>query len=81
MSFKATIEDGGQTDYHWDIAWFELNADINAAKSGQGIPSQQVWYLREKYLRMKRDDGGCLILPTFQCAIKHMRELIEAKSL
>ena len=50
------IEDSGQKDYHWDIAWCELNADINAAETEQEISSEQAWYLREKYLRMKRND-------------------------
>ena len=43
-------------DYHWDIAWCDLNADINAAEVNQEITPEQAWYLREKYLRMKRDD-------------------------
>ena len=53
------IEDSGQKDYHWDIAWCELNADINAAETEQEISSEQAWYLREKYLRMKRNDEMC----------------------
>ncbi len=50
------IEDSGKKDYHWDIAWCELNADINAAESGQEISPRQAWYLRKKYLRMERED-------------------------
>ena len=50
------IENSGGKDYHWDIAWCELNADINAAEVNQEITSEQAWYLREKYLRMKRDE-------------------------
>ena len=38
------------------IAWCELNADINAAEVNQEITPEQAWYLREKYLRMKKDD-------------------------
>lgn len=56
MCASWAIEDSGQTDDHWDIAWCDLNADINAAESGQEISSEQAWYLREKYLRMKRED-------------------------
>ena len=56
MCASWAIEDSGQTDYHWDIAWSELNADINAAESGQEISPEQAWYLREKYLRIKRGD-------------------------
>ena len=48
--------DSGQKDYHWDMYWSELNADINSAEAGQEISPEQAWYLREKYLRMKRGD-------------------------
>lgn len=48
--------DSGKKDYHWDLVWCELNADINSAETEQEITSQQAWYLREKYLRMKQGD-------------------------
>ena len=48
--------DNGKKDYHWDMYWSELNADINSAEVGQEISTEQAWYLREKYLRMKRGD-------------------------
>lgn len=48
------IIDGGGNDYHWDLNWCELNADINSAEVENEITSEQAWYLREKYLRMKR---------------------------
>lgn len=50
------IIDSGKEDNHWDLNWCELNADINAAEVEQEITGEQAWYLREKYLRMKRDD-------------------------
>ncbi len=50
------IVDGGKIDYHWDMNWCELNADINSAEVEQEISKEQAWYLREKYLRMKRGD-------------------------
>ncbi len=50
------IVDSGGKDYHWDLNWSELNADINSAEVGQEISTEQAWYLRETYLRMKR--GG-----------------------
>lgn len=56
MSASWAIEDSGKKDYHWDIAWCELNADINSAEVEQEISSEQAWYLREKYLRMKRGE-------------------------
>ena len=46
----------GNKDYHWDMCWSELNADINSAEVGQEISTEQAWYLRENYLRMKRGD-------------------------
>ncbi len=50
------IIDCGQKDYHGDLNWCELNADINSAEVEQEISSEQAWYLREKYLRMERGD-------------------------
>lgn len=50
------IIDSGKKDYHWDMYWSELNADINSAETEQEISAEQAWYLREKYLRMKRGD-------------------------
>lgn len=51
------IEDKGKRDPHWDWHWCELNADINSAEVNEIISSEQAWYLREKYLRMEREDG------------------------
>lgn len=50
------VIDNGKKDYHWDLYWSELNADINSAEVEQDISAEQAWYLREKYLRMKRDE-------------------------
>ena len=50
------IVDSGKTDIHWDLCWCELNADINSAEVDQIISSEQAWYLREKYLRMERNN-------------------------
>lgn len=50
------IIDRGEKDLHWDLNWCELNADINSAEVDQIISSEQAWYLREKYLRMVRED-------------------------
>ena len=50
------IVDSGKKDYHWDMYWSELNADINSAEVGQEISTEQAWYLRENYLRMKRGE-------------------------
>lgn len=56
MAASWEIIDSGKKDYHWDMFWSELNADINSAEVGQEISTEQAWYLREKYLRMKRSD-------------------------
>ena len=50
------ILDKGEKDFHWDIYWSDLSADINSAEIEQEISSEQAWYLREKYLRIKRGD-------------------------
>lgn len=57
-NMKASLEilDRGEMDYHWDLNWGELNADINCAEVDQEITSEQAWYLREKYLRIKREE-------------------------
>jgi hypothetical protein len=54
MKASWEIIDRGEEDLHWDLCWCELNADINSAEVDQVISSEQAWYLREKYLRMKR---------------------------
>lgn len=56
MKASWAIVDAGETDLHWDLCWCELNADINSAEVEQEISTRQAWYLREKYLRMVRDD-------------------------
>lgn len=56
MKKSWEIEDRGETDLHWDIAWCNLNADINCAEVEEEISSERAWYLREKYLRIKKED-------------------------
>lgn len=51
------IIDSGGSDNYWDLYWCELNADINSAEIEQEITADQAWYLREKYLRMKRSEN------------------------
>lgn len=57
MNASWNIVDSGGKDSWWDLNWCELNADINSAEVEQEISSEQAWYLREKYLRMKREDN------------------------
>ena len=47
--------DAGKEDLRWDLYWCNLNADINACEVEQIISSECAWYLREKYLRMRRE--------------------------
>ena len=54
MKKSWEIEDKGGRDYHWDLYWCELNADINSAETDKIISAEQAWYLRETYLRMKK---------------------------
>jgi len=50
-----TIDSGGE-DYHFDIFWCDLSADINSAEIDRVISYEQAWYLRQNYLRMERND-------------------------
>lgn len=52
MKKSWAIEDSGEKDWHWDIYWCELNADINCAEVDQEITHEQAAYLRKMYLRM-----------------------------
>ena len=46
--------DRGEKYLRWDCDYCNLQADINSAEVNQVITSEQAWYLREKYLRLKR---------------------------
>lgn len=50
------IIDKGEKDIHWDLSWCELNADINSAEVNNIISSDFAWELREKYLRLKKQE-------------------------
>ena len=56
MEKSWKIIDNGEKDYHWDLHWSELNADINAAEINKEITVEEARYLREKYLRMEFTD-------------------------
>ena len=61
MKKSWKIVDSGEKDYHWDICWCELNADINSAEVENLISSEQAWYLRRKYLRIEKPDIRSII--------------------
>lgn len=48
--------DNGEDYLRWDSDYCTLQSDINTAEIGGAINSDKAWYLREKYLRMRRDD-------------------------
>ena len=56
MKKSWEIEDSGGKDLQWDLCWCELNADINSAEVDQIISTEQAAYLREKYLRMTKEE-------------------------
>ena len=56
MKSSWKIIDSGKKDLFWDLYWCELNADINSAETDKAISSEQAWFLREKYLRMERNE-------------------------
>lgn len=61
MKKSWKIVDSGKRDYHWDICWCELNADLNSAEFENLISSEQAWYLRQKYLRIEKPDIRSII--------------------
>lgn len=61
MKKSWEIVDSGERDYHWDICWCELNADLNSAEVENLISSEQAWYLRQKYLRIEKPDIRSII--------------------
>ena len=48
--------DKGEKYLRWDCDYCNLQTDINNAEVNQVISSEQAWYLREKYLRLKREN-------------------------
>lgn len=47
--------DNGEEYLRWDCEYCNLQTDINVAEVEQMITPEQAWYLREKYLRIRRD--------------------------
>lgn len=46
----------GEDYLRWDCDFCNLQSDINSAEVNGMISSEQAWYLREKYLGIKRHD-------------------------
>ena len=49
--------DNGRENLRWDCYYCNLQTDINIAEVEDIISSEQAWYLREKYLRIRKDDS------------------------
>lgn len=48
--------DKGEKYLRWDCDYCNLQSDINIAEVECLISSEQAWYLREKYLRIQRNE-------------------------
>lgn len=48
--------DTGEKYLRWDCDYCNLQSDINIAEVESLISSEQAWYLREKYLRIQRNE-------------------------
>lgn len=48
--------DTDQRPSDWDCDYCELQSNINVAEVEQIITPEQAWYLREKYLGIRKDD-------------------------
>ena len=48
--------DKGEKYLRWDCDYCNLQSDINIAEVESLISSEQAWYLREKYLRIQRNE-------------------------
>lgn len=55
---KKTWErlDTGEKYLRWDCDYCNLQTDINIAEVESLISTEQAWYLREKYLRIQRNE-------------------------
>ena len=49
--------ENGENYLHYDCDFCELQSEINVAEVGGDISSEQAWYLREKYLGIKKPSG------------------------
>lgn len=50
---NAKLERGEAYSY-WDCDFMELQSDINCAEVDGDISEEQAWYLREKYLEIRK---------------------------
>lgn len=51
-----TYENGKDSSV-WDCLYCELQSDINVAEVEQYITPEQAWFLREKYLGLRKEDN------------------------
>lgn len=57
MKIVNQMLEEGKRDFLWDGEWRELNSEINVCEVDGIISSDQAWYLREKYLGMRKEDN------------------------
>lgn len=53
---SLALYEAGKPDYRLDCYFEELNSDFNVLEVDGILSSDQVWYLREKYLGRRRED-------------------------
>lgn len=56
MKKSWEVLDRGERNNTYDLDFCELQADINRAEVDEIISSEQAWFLREKYLRINKED-------------------------
>lgn len=52
---QKLIEEGNRPTT-WDLDYEELNSEINSCYADDIISERQAWYLKEKYLGIKKED-------------------------
>ena len=57
MKIVNQMLEEGRRNFLWDGEWCELNSEINVCEVDGIISSDQAWYLREKYLGMRKEDN------------------------
>lgn len=56
LMHDITEYEKGKDGSFWDCLYCELQASINAAEVEQMITTKQAWFLREKYLGIRKED-------------------------
>ena len=54
MKKAQAAKDRGEHDLHFDCYYCDLQASVNSAEVDGDISSEHAWYLRERYLGLKK---------------------------